>query len=129
MKPKADPASTRNQGRLFDNDGPLLSEFIDMKHPLVRMADTMQWETFEAHWRTQFSDAGGPMANSGRRVAGLLMLKHMETVSDERLMALWVTNPYVWSALGLQARSDAGEEKVCDYVSVYSPLPICKVPC
>jgi IS5 family transposase len=65
-----------------------------MKHPLVRMADTMQWEAFESHWRTQFSDAGGPMANSGRRVAGLLMLKHMEALSDERLMELWITNPY-----------------------------------
>ena len=65
-----------------------------MKHPLVHMADTMQWETFESHWRTRFSDAGGPMANSGRRVAGLLMLKHMEALSDERLMELWVTNPY-----------------------------------
>ena len=94
MKPKSDPASKRNQGRLFEDDGPLLSEFIDLKHPLVRMADTMPWERFEAHWRSCFSDAGGPMANSGRRVAGLLMLKHMEAVSDQRLMALWVTNPY-----------------------------------
>ena len=93
MKPKSDPASKRNQGRLFKDDGPLLSEFIDLKHPLVRMADTMPWERFEAHWRSCFSDAGGPMANSGRRVAGLLMLKHMEAVSDERLMELWVTKP------------------------------------
>ena len=94
MKPKADPASYRVQGALFADDGPLLAQFIDMRHPLVRMADRMQWEVFEEHWRTLFSDAGGPMANSGRRVAGLLMLKHMEALSDERLMELWVTNPY-----------------------------------
>lgn len=94
MKPKADPASGGAQRVLFENDGPLLSDFIDMKHPLVRMAERMQWEIFEAHWRGLFSDAGGPMANSGRRVAGLLMLKHMEALSDERLMELWVTNPY-----------------------------------
>jgi Transposase DDE domain./Transposase domain (DUF772). len=95
MKPKADAASTeKKQRRLFENQGPALVDFIDMKHPLVRMADQMQWEVFESHWQTQFSTAGGPMANSGRRVAGLLMLKHMEALSDERLMTLWVTNPY-----------------------------------
>ena len=86
MKPKLDPASGDNQGKLFDDDGPVLTDFIDMKHPLVRMADKMQGEIFENHWRQQFSGAGGPMANSGRRVAALLMLKHMEALSDERLM-------------------------------------------
>lgn len=94
MKPKLDPASRRTQGQLFEDDGPALSDFIDMKHPLVQMADSMQWEVFENHWREQFSGAGGPMANSGRRVAALLMLKHMESLSDERLMEAWVSNPY-----------------------------------
>ena len=43
MKPKADPASVNNQGRLFnESDGPALIDFIDLKHPLVRMADQMQ---------------------------------------------------------------------------------------
>jgi IS5 family transposase len=94
MKPKADPASQRQQQRLFDDGGPALLDFIDRKHPLVRMADSMQWELFEQHWSALHSDAGGQMASSGRRVAGLLMLKHMEALSDERLMELWVTNPY-----------------------------------
>ncbi len=65
MKPQSDPASTRNQGRLFKDNGPILSGFIDMKHPLMCMADTMHWETFESHWRTRFSEIGGPMVNSG----------------------------------------------------------------
>ena len=94
MKPKLDPASKQNQHQLFEHAGPALVDFIDMKNPLVRLADSMQWETFEDHWRTLYSDAGGPAANAGRRVAGLLMLKHMESLSDERLMQVWVTNPY-----------------------------------
>ena len=94
MKPKVDPASRQGQGTLFTDEGPLLCDFIDMKHPLVRMADSMRWDLFENHWQQLFSDAGGPMANSGRRVAALLMLKHMEALSDERLMEAWVTNPY-----------------------------------
>jgi IS5 family transposase len=94
MKPKSDPASQRVQVQLFDDSSPALVDFIDLKNPLVRLADSMQWEIFEDHWRSLFSDAGGPMASSGRRVAGLLMLKHMEALSDERLMDVWVCNPY-----------------------------------
>ena len=98
MKPKPDPSSLGAQAKLFEDSGLALVEFIDMKNPLVHLADTIQWEIFENHWQGLFSAAGGPMANSGRRVAGLLMLKHMEAVSDERLMQLWVTNPY-WQYL------------------------------
>ena len=94
MKPKADPASLRHQGTLFAETSPTLIDFIDLKHPLVRMADTMVWETFESQWSRRFSTAGGPMASSGRRVAGLLMLKHMEALSDERLIEAWICNPY-----------------------------------
>ena len=95
MKPKIDPASiTESQSQLFEDAGPRLVDFIDMKHPLVKMADQMQWELFENHWQALFSDAGGPMANSGRRVGALLMLKHMEALSDERLIDVWLTNPY-----------------------------------
>ncbi len=34
------------------------------------------------------------MANSGRRVAELLMMQHMEKLSDEGLVAQWVLNQY-----------------------------------
>ncbi|MEM1143365.1 MAG: IS5 family transposase [Pseudomonadota bacterium] len=94
MKPKADPASQGRQSSLFADGSPALLDFINRKHPLVRMADAMQWELFETYWSGLHSDAGGHMASSGRLVAGLLMLKHMEALSDERLMDVWVTNPY-----------------------------------
>ena len=49
---------------MFEDQGPLLSDFMDMKHPLVRRADSMQWEHFKitgalftvmpaAHWPVQ----------------------------------------------------------------------------
>lgn len=94
MKPRIDPASNSSQQKLFDAGAPLLLEFIDKKHELVKLADSIEWEIFEEHWRKQFSDAGGQMANSGRRVAGLLMIQHMENLSDEGLVAQWVLNPY-----------------------------------
>ena len=90
MKPKAYPASKRRQSKLFDDEGPALLDFIDRKHPLVRMADSMQWKLFETHWSALHSGAGGRMVSSGRQVAGLLMLKYMEALSDEHLTELWV---------------------------------------
>jgi hypothetical protein len=44
------------------------------------MADLLQWELFETQGNALHSGAGGRMAGSGRQVAGLLMLKHMETL-------------------------------------------------
>ena len=42
MKPKLDPASKNAQGHLSDQTGPALVTFIDMKNPLVLLADSMQ---------------------------------------------------------------------------------------
>lgn len=58
------------------------------------MADPMQWERFETHWSELRGDARGQMASSSGRVAGLLILKHMEALSDKRRLALWISNPY-----------------------------------
>lgn len=60
----------------------------------MRMADTMPWELFERHWAALRSSARDPMASSGRQVADLLMLKHMEALSDERLIQQSVASPY-----------------------------------
>jgi len=98
MKPKADPASIRRQqGQLLAADGPsprLLTEFIDLQHPLVLLAERIEWESFDPQWQECFSSASGPKASSSRLAAGLLMLKHMEGLSDERLIEAWVCNPY-----------------------------------
>ncbi len=96
MKPKSDSASIRKQQyRLIEDNGlPLLKEFIDLQHPLVLLADRIDWLSFEPHWNRRFSDAGGPKATSSRMAAGLLILKHTEALSDEALIRSWVCNPY-----------------------------------
>jgi len=96
MKPKADSASVRKQQqRLMVDDGlPLLEDFIDLKQPLAILAERIDWQSFEPHWSQCFSDAGGPKASPARMVAGLLILKHTEALSDEVLMQAWVCNPY-----------------------------------
>ena len=95
MKPKADPRSTRrHQRQLLDDKVRLLSEFIDLQHPLVLLAQRLDGASFEPQWQRHFSDASGPKAASARMAAGLLLLKHMEGLSDEGLMLAWVCNPY-----------------------------------
>ena len=49
---------------------------------------------FNRYWDQQFSEAGGSQASLGRLVSGLLMLKHMEALSDERFMEARIGNPY-----------------------------------
>ena len=95
MKPTADPYFKRkNQRQLLDDKVRLLTEFIDLQHPLVLLANRIQWSDFEPHWHRRFSDASGPRAAPARLAAGLLLLKHMEGLSDEALMMAWVCNPY-----------------------------------
>ena len=95
MKPKADPHFTRkNQRRLLDDKVRLLNEFIDHQHPLVLLAKRIDWSSVEPHWQRRFSDASGPKSAPARMAAGLLLLKHMEGLSDEGLMLTWVCNPY-----------------------------------
>ena len=95
MKPTADPHFKRkNQRQLLDDKQCLLTEFIDLQHPLVVLANRIQWHDFEPHWHRRFSDASGPRAAPARLAAGLLLLKHMEGLSDEAFMMAWVCNPY-----------------------------------
>jgi len=98
MKLKADPASMRRkQGQLLESNSPnsrLLTDFIDLQHPLVQLAERIDWSSFESQWQACFSSASGPHAAPTRLAAGLLMLKHMEGLSDERLIESWVCNPY-----------------------------------
>ena len=69
-----------------DDPSPLLKDFIDLQHPLVLLAERIDWEAFDPHWDSYFSIAGGPKASASRLVAGLLMLKHMEALFDEILI-------------------------------------------
>ena len=80
MKPKADSAALRaRQKRLLaDTGAPLLIDFIDKSHPLVLLADRIDWSSFDPHWSKPFGNSDGPYASSARLVAGLLMRKHAE---------------------------------------------------
>ncbi|WP_338844876.1 IS5 family transposase [Massilia sp. W12] len=71
-----------------------LDELVNPKHPLVKLADLMDWSVFEREWTTHFPSSRGRPATSTRLIAGLLYLQHTFALSDEDVVWGWVENPY-----------------------------------
>ena len=66
MKPQPTLPQTRELFR------PRLDEQLNMKHPLVRLADLMNWEEIERSFSAHFTCSRGRPALPPRLVAGLL---------------------------------------------------------
>lgn len=88
MGPKDKHPST---GDLFQQP---LTELINLKHPLVRLAELIDWSVFETRWSEYFPSRTGRPACPARLIAGLLYLQHTFACSDEDLIWTWVENPY-----------------------------------
>jgi IS5 family transposase len=71
-----------------------LDQIIDMNHPLVRLARTVDWPFLEARFGEVYTDAAGQPPLPTRLMAGLAILKHTYDLSDEVLCERWVENPY-----------------------------------
>lgn len=88
MGPKhPSPAS----GDLFQQ---VLTELINLEHPLVKLAALIDWEVFQTQWAGFFPSRTGRPATPPRLIAGLLYLQHTFALSDEALIWSWVENPY-----------------------------------
>lgn len=79
---------------------PALDEIIDMGHPLVRLAERIDWSFLEARFSAVCQAGPGQPGLPPRLVAGLLILKHMHNLSDEALCARWLENPYYQHVCG-----------------------------
>jgi IS5 family transposase len=88
MRPRRPPA--QEPDGLFKT---ALERFIDMDHPLVRLADRIDWEGLEEQVAGSFAEAGRP-GNGARFMLGMLMLKAMYDLSDEKLWERWPCDPY-----------------------------------
>ena len=73
---------------------PRLTDMIDPRHELVKLATLIDWEVFEREWSGFFPSGKGRPATEPRLVAGLLYLQHVYRLSDEAVVARWVENPY-----------------------------------
>src|SRR5579872_2863070 len=73
---------------------PPLDQIINLRHPLVRLAGEIDWEFVAKRFGAVCRTGPGQPPLPTRLVAGLLILKHMHDLSDERLCERWVENPY-----------------------------------
>ena len=73
---------------------PRLDEQLKMSHPLIRLAELMNWEEIERSFGAHFASSRGRPALSPRLIAGLLYLQHANDASDEAVVATWLENPY-----------------------------------
>jgi len=71
-----------------------LREQINLKHPLVRLTDLINWERLGALMSESFVSPKGRPASSPRLIAGLLYLQHAFDLSDEEDVWQWVENAY-----------------------------------
>ncbi|ODS94980.1 MAG: transposase [Lautropia sp. SCN 69-89] len=71
-----------------------LIEMLNPKHPLVKLADVIDWPTIEQSFGAHFASTRGRPALPPRLVAGLLYLQHAYDCSDEAVVNTWIENPY-----------------------------------
>lgn len=79
---------------------PLLSDFIDLSHELVLLADKIDWQYFEKEFSVLYSNTGKP-AMPIRLMVGSLMLKRIYDFGDETLVEAWVRDPYMQYFCGM----------------------------
>jgi IS5 family transposase len=89
MRPKE-----RQDGGQTDLLRSRLDAIIDMGHPLVKLAGTIDWSFLEQQFGAVYEDKPGRPPLPTRLMAGLAILKHTYDLSDEVLCERWVENPY-----------------------------------
>ncbi len=71
-----------------------LIEMLNPKHPLVKLADVIDWPTIEHSFGAHFARTRGRPTLPPRLVAGLLYLQHAYDCSDEAVVNTWIETPY-----------------------------------
>jgi IS5 family transposase len=85
------PQKPLSQNKLFQ---PTLEPILDDKHPLYKLASSINWQAIEKELACCYSEDMGRPGNATRLMVGLHYLKHAYNESDESVIARWVENPY-----------------------------------
>jgi len=94
MRPKPqDPAATDD---LFRHR---LSNMLDQRHELLRLASLIDWPRFEREYGALYAEDGRPGLPT-RLMVGLHLLKQIKALSDELVCAEWIENPYFQAFCG-----------------------------
>ena len=71
-----------------------LSVQLNPKHPLYMLANQIDWPKLEAEFAPLYQAELGYPPLPIRLMVDLMMLQHMEGLSDEQVVLKWVENPY-----------------------------------
>jgi len=90
-------SSTGHQTNLFGND---LLQQLDPNDPLLRLARVIPWQELEQALARHYCRSLGRPAKPIRLMAGLLILKQLENLSDEAVVLQFKRNPYYQAFCG-----------------------------
>ena len=71
-----------------------LDRIVDLRHPLVKLSTTVQWDRLDELFGQTFCADNGRPAVSTRLMVALHYLKYTLNLSDEAVLLAWVENPY-----------------------------------
>lgn len=80
-----------NQNDLFRQR---LSEMLDHKKPLFKLANEINWDDFEKDFSKYYCLTFGAPSKPIRLMVSLLILKQLFDLSDEEIVEKWTENPY-----------------------------------
>lgn len=92
-------SSASHQTNLFGTD--LLLQ-LDPNDPLLKLSTAIPWHHFEEVFATHYKEAVGAPSKPIRLLVGLLLLKQLENLSDERVVVQWKRNPYYQAFCGMR---------------------------
>ena len=78
---------------------PNMMDQLNRNNPLLVLSDRFDWKELEQEFSSLYSNKGRP-AKPIRLMAGLLLLKQVQDLSDEKVVEQWVENPYYQSFCG-----------------------------
>lgn len=71
-----------------------LDNLLDQRHELYRLADMIDWQSFDEEFGALYCADNGCPARAMRLMVGLQYLKHLYALSDDAVVMRWVENPY-----------------------------------
>ena len=92
MRPKK--PVVRPQNELFHTR---LEVICNPSHPLVKLADRLEWDSLDEQFASLYADEGRP-ATATRMMIGLTLLQSLYKLSEDDVVNRWPENPY-WQYL------------------------------
>jgi len=83
----------REQIHLF-NHQKRLEDIIDLDHPLVKLANSIDWNAIEEELKEAYPSTTGHPNKPIRLMVGLHYLRYMFNLSDEKIVWAYIENPY-----------------------------------